>query len=70
MTVFDVEIALLLSPPYVAVIEWDPAVSALVVQPALPLLKGTAEQIAVAPSLNVTVPVGDWPVTVAVKVML
>src|SRR5438132_13790959 len=53
-----------------------PAVSVLVVQPAvrlLPLpLKATAEQAAidVAPSLKLTDPVGLVPVTVAVKVTL
>ena len=59
VTVFDVDIALFMSPLYTAVIECEPTVSAEVVQPALPLLNVTAEQIAVTPSLNVTVPVGD-----------
>jgi hypothetical protein len=58
-TVFDVDVALFVSPLYAAVIECEPTVSVLVVQPALPLLKATAEQITVTPSLNVAVPVGD-----------
>jgi hypothetical protein len=68
VTVFDVDVALLPSPLYVDVIECDATLSADVEHPALPLLSATFEQIAVAPSLNVTVPVGDWPVTVAVNV--
>jgi hypothetical protein len=68
VTVFDVDVALNASPLYTAVIEWEPTDKVDVGHDALPLLKVTAEQIAVAPSLNVTVPVGDRPVTVVVKV--
>jgi hypothetical protein len=59
VTVFDADGVWLVSPLYAAVIEWEPTDSALLVQPALPLLNGSAEQIGVAPSLNVTDPVGD-----------
>jgi hypothetical protein len=68
VTVFDVDVALLPSPLYVAVIECDATLSVDVEHPALPLLKATAAHNVVAPSLNVTLPVGDWPVTVAVNV--
>jgi hypothetical protein len=68
VTVFDVDVALLPSPLYVAVIACDATLSVDSEQPALPLLKATAEHNVVAPSLNVTLPVGDWPVTVAVNV--
>lgn len=70
VSVVDVDAALFASPLYVAVIEWLPADSVDVVHDALPPLKVTAAQITIAPSLNVTVPVGDWPLTVALKVML
>jgi hypothetical protein len=66
ITVFDVEVALFVSPLYAAVIEWDPSDNADVGHDAVPLLKVTAEQIVLMPSLNITVPVGDWPDTVAV----
>ena len=69
-TVFEVDVALFASPLYATLIECEPPVSVVVVQPALPLLKVTAEQMTVTPSLNVAVPVGDWPVTVAVNVTL
>jgi hypothetical protein len=59
VTVFDVDVALLASPLYVAVIECDATLSVDIEHPALPVLSATFEQIAVAPSLNVTVPVGD-----------
>jgi hypothetical protein len=59
VTVFDVDVALFASPLYAAVIECEPPVSVLVVQPALPLVKVTAEQMTVTPSLNVAVPAGD-----------
>jgi hypothetical protein len=48
-----------MSPLYTAVIECVPADSVDSAHGALPLLNVTAEQIGVAPSLNVTVPVGD-----------
>jgi hypothetical protein len=50
------------------VIACDATLSVDVEHPALPLLNATFVQIAVAPSLNVTEPLGDWPVTVAVNV--
>jgi hypothetical protein len=50
------------------VIACDATLSVVVEQPALPPLKATAEHNVVAPSLNVTLPLGDWPVTVAVNV--
>ena len=56
---FDVDTALFASPLYTAVIEWEPADSVDVGHDALPLVNVTAEQIDVAPSLNVTVPVGN-----------
>ena len=56
---FDVDVALLASPLYMAVIAWLPTTSAEVEHWALPPLKPTVGQIVVAPSLNVTVPVGD-----------
>ena len=64
------------SPPYVAAIECVPAASALAAHAAvrvLPLpVSVTAPQppIALPPSVNATVPVGDDPVTLAVKVTL
>jgi hypothetical protein len=67
-----VELALkLLSPPYVTVIGWTPAVSDDVWKTAAPPLS-VPEPIEVPPSKKVTVPVGVPPncegVTVAVKV--
>jgi hypothetical protein len=59
VTVFEVDVALLPSPLYVAVIACDATLSVVVEHPALPLLKATAEHNVVAPSLNVAVPVGD-----------
>jgi hypothetical protein len=55
---------------------WVPTVSALVAHCAVRLLPDPASAIAeqplieIAPSLKFTVPVGDVPVTVAVKVTL
>ena len=66
ITVFDVDPALLASPLYAAVIEWDPSDNANVGHDAAPLFKVTAAQIVLMPSLNITVPVGDWADTVAV----
>ena len=55
-------------PPYVAVIECEPGVSAPVVSDALPPLNATVPKEA-APSKNCTVPVGpEDGLTVAVKV--
>jgi hypothetical protein len=62
----DVLAAFKASPEYDAVMEWDPADSADVLKLALPEER-TAEPIVVVPSLNVTVPAGLLPVTVAVK---
>src|SRR5205807_38313 len=45
------------SPPYIAVIEWTPTDNADIANVAAPPLTG-AVPIAVAPSINVTVPVG------------
>lgn len=59
VTVFDVDAALFPSPLYNAVIACDPIDSVDVAHDALAPLRFTAVQIAVAPSLNVTVPVGD-----------
>ena len=56
---FDVDVTLFASPLYTAVIEWGANDIVDVEHDALPLIKVTGEQIAVAPSLNVTVPVGD-----------
>ena len=65
------------SPPYTAVIEWEPAERAAVVKLAIPPESVPAPSVA-APSLKVTVPVGvpepdaglsvalnvtDWPTT-------
>ena len=47
---------------------WLPDVSDEVVKLAVPPVSGTADPRLVAPSLNCTVPVGEAPVTVAVKV--
>jgi hypothetical protein len=58
---------LLASPPYSAVIECAAALSDDVVKLAVPPLTGSVPST-VAPSLNVTVPVGELPVTVAVNV--
>ena len=58
------------SPPYTAVTECEPAVNAEVVSVAWPEPFRVPVPRVVAPSLNVTVPVGVEadPVTVAVKV--
>ena len=58
VTVFDVDAALFVSPLYTAVIESEPADNVDVGHDALPKIVA-AEQIVVAPSMNVTVPVGD-----------
>ena len=57
-------------PEYAAVIVWLPAASELVVQAAVPEESATAEHSVVAPSVNVTEPVGEplLPPTVAVNV--
>ena len=70
LTAGDVDAALLLSPLYVAVTEWFAAESVLMLQVALVPLRLIVLHNVVAPSLNVTVLVGDWPVTVAVNVTL
>ena len=59
-----------MSPLYAAVIECEPTDNVDIGHVALPLLKFTAEQMTVTPSLNVIVPVGETPLTVAVKVTL
>jgi len=70
----DVEAALTTSPEYAAVIGCVPTASVAAVQAAVGLfpapVNATALHRIVAPSLKVTVPVGDVPVTVAVKVTL
>ena len=58
---------LLGSPPYVAVIEWLPTASVLDVNVAAPDATDAVPSV-VLPSLNVTVPVGLLPLTVAVNV--
>src|SRR6187397_1938616 len=59
------------SPEYFAVMECVPAGSDALEHVARPAIIGTTAQMAVAPSLKVTVPVGARtpPVTVAVNVM-
>ena len=60
----------MLSPLYVAVMECVPCVNDFVVKAADPLLTATVASV-VAPSLNVTVPVGvpvNWGATLAVNV--
>jgi len=70
------EVAFVASPLYLAVMLRTPAARPLVVHAAVrvaPLpVRATAEQplIETVPSLNVTVPVGATPLTVAVKVTL
>jgi len=68
--VVEVEVALFASPEYTAVIECVPTLSDSYEQVALTLLSVTAEHSVELPSLNVTVPVGDWPVTTAVNVTI
>jgi len=62
----------LLSPPYAAVMEWDPRASAEVVSVACALPFSEPVPRAAVPSMNVTVPVGvpepEVAVTVAVNV--
>jgi len=71
-----VETALVASPLYLAVMVRTPATRPLVVHAAVPVFplpaRATAEQpvIETVPSLKVTVPVGETPPTVAVKVTL
>jgi len=71
VTTEDVLDAKVASPLYVAVMEWEPAVSVLVANVAIAEpFSGPLPKV-VAPSLNVTVPVGvpgDVDVTVAVNV--
>jgi hypothetical protein len=67
----EVLVAKVLSPPYTAVIEWVPTLSELMLNVPCPELRPTLPSV-VAPSLNVTVPVGvpvpgADAVTVAVK---
>ena len=57
----------MVSPPYVAVIEWLPTASVEVVKMAEPP-GNVALPIWVLPSKYATVPVGEFPVTVAVNV--
>lgn len=66
----DVLLALLVSPPYTAVMLWLPTANALVAKLAVvPAM--VPEPRTVVPSLNVTEPVGVMPPeSVAVKVML
>src|SRR5580698_4081719 len=69
----EVLAAKLVSPPYCAVIEWLPAVSADVINVATPPAPTAPVPIDVAPSRNVTVPVivpAVDDVTVAVNVTL
>jgi hypothetical protein len=70
VSVFEVDAALFVSPLYVALIACDPADSVDVAHSAVLPLNATDAQIVVAPSLNVTLPVGDCPVTLAVKATL
>src|ERR1700753_2676891 len=56
------------SPLYCAVREWLPAASADVVKLAVPALRGTLPEMAVAPSKKVTLPVAEVGATLAVKV--
>ncbi len=61
------------SPLYLAVIEWDPTVNALVANVAWPVASRLPLPRVLVPSRNVTVPVGvpvpgGFTVTVAVKV--
>jgi hypothetical protein len=64
------------SPPYAALMPWLPAARAAVAHVAVRVLpeplRAAAEQpgMDVEPSLKFTVPVGDVPLTVAVKVTL
>jgi hypothetical protein len=69
VTTEDVLAAKLESPPYCAVIEWEPRASVDVENDAAPPLSVPVPSV-VAPSRNVTVPVGipPVPVTVAVNV--
>ena len=66
----DVLARLLLSPPYTAVMLFDPAVRAEVVSIAIPEAFSAAEPSTVEPSLNVAVPVAllSCEFTVAVNV--
>lgn len=69
----EVDAALFASPEYVAVKEWIPVVKAALLHVAVRmkkpgLVRATALQSTVAPTLNVTVPVGWPPLTVAMKV--
>jgi hypothetical protein len=68
-SVADVLVASFVSPPYVAVNEWAAAESEVVVNVATPLVRVPVPR-AVAPSLNVTVPVAVDGDTVAVRVTL
>jgi hypothetical protein len=74
VTAFEVLPALLLSPPYTAVIECCPTASVEVVNVATPEPFSVPVPSIVAPSMNVTLPVGVVPpvggVTVAVNVTL
>jgi hypothetical protein len=73
-TAFDVLAALFVSPPYTAVIECCPTASVVVMNVASPEPFNVPVPSIVAPSMNVTDPVGVVPptggVTVAVNVML
>lgn len=73
VTAVDVLPLKLASPPYTAVMECAPALSAAVEYVATPVEETVPVPRVVAPSMNVTVPVGvpvlpEAPVTVAVKV--
>jgi hypothetical protein len=68
VTALDVDPLKLESPPYVAVIEFDPTVSVLTINVATPDAFSVADPSVVLPSTNVTVPVTPVPVTVAVSV--
>jgi hypothetical protein len=72
VTAFDVLAALLLSPPYTAVIECGPTASVAVANAATPAPFSVPVPSIAAPSIKVTVPVGVVPpvggVTVAVNV--
>jgi hypothetical protein len=71
-TVLLVLVAKLVSPPYTALIEWDPTASELVLKVAVPPVSVPVPMLT-APSLNVTLPLGvpvagATAATVAVKV--
>jgi hypothetical protein len=76
VSVLLVEVLLLVSPPYTALMPWLPAARLAVAQLAVRMLPEPASVTAAqpliefAPSLKFTLPVGALPLTVAVKVTL